>query len=198
MCGSLKSGTLDHVFPRSRYPELSIFSRNLVPACDCNTKRGDRFKGSRRYERVLHPYFDAELNRRLIRADISESLDGFVRPEIDLRICVRSSHRIYPAVKFHLENVLQRTDVVPYLEGFWLKILRNPEDYLRLPERLFTQAELDGSVTRQLGILDRRRSTPNNWDSMLFAGLAANRRAKRFLKRWVEDVRSGIIDPQDT
>lgn len=197
MCGSLKSGTLDHVFPKSKYPELSIFSRNLVPACDCNTKRGDRFKGSRRYQRVLHPYFDAELTRRLIRAAITQSLDGFVKPRIDLAICVRSSNRIYSAVKFHLENVLQRTDIIPYLEGFWLKILRNPEDYLRLPKGRFTQGEFDGAVTRQLESLDRRRSTPNNWESMLFAGLAVNPTAKRFLKRLVEDIRSGTLDPED-
>jgi hypothetical protein len=196
MCGSPKSGTLDHVFPRSKYPELSIFSKNLVPACDCNTKRGDRFKGSRRNQRVLHPYFDVVLSRRLIRAKITESVDGFVKPEIELVICLRRSHRIYGAVKFHLENVLQRTDVLPHLEVSWLKILRNPEDYLTL-ERPFTQAALDDAVTRQLGILDRRRSTPNNWDSMLFAGLAANRRAKRFLKQWVEGVRARTINPEN-
>jgi hypothetical protein len=197
MCGSLKPGTVDHVFPKSNYPEFSIFSRNLVPACDCNTKRGDRLKGPRRNQRVLHPYFDQVLNRRIIRADIQESVDGFVKPIIGLTISIRSTNRLYSAVRYHLENVLQRTDVIPYLESFWLKILRNPEDNLRLPEGPFTGADFEHAVTRQLGVLDRRRSTPNNWDSMLFAGIAANRHAKRFLKRWVEDVRSGAIDPED-
>jgi len=70
---------------------------------------------------------------------------------------------------------------IPCRESFWLKILRNPEDNLRLPEGPFTEADFEHAVTRQLGVLDRRRSTPNNWDSMLFAGLAANRQVKRFL-----------------
>lgn len=196
MCGSLKPGTVDHVFPKRSYPEFSIFSRNLVPACDCNTKRGESLKGSRRNQRVLHPYFDKVLDRRIIRADIQESIDGYVRPIIDLKISIRSTHRFYSVVKYHLENVLQRTDVIPYLDTFWLKILRNPDDNLRLPAGLFTEADFDLAVSTQLGILDRRRSTPNNWDSMLFAGLDANRGAKRFLKRWVEGVRARTINPE--
>ena len=39
MCGSPKAGQLDHVFPKHDFPEFSIFSQNLVPACDCNVKR---------------------------------------------------------------------------------------------------------------------------------------------------------------
>ncbi|MBH9742077.1 hypothetical protein CJ419_20630 [Vibrio navarrensis] len=30
---------MDHFLPQADYPEWIIYSRNLVPACDCNSKR---------------------------------------------------------------------------------------------------------------------------------------------------------------
>ena len=197
MCGAPKSGTLDHVFPKAKYPEFSFFSRNLVPACDCNTKRGERFKGRRREERVLHPYFDASLKRRLIRANISAGTNGFTKPVISLQICVRSWNPIYRAVKYHLENIVERTDVLHYLFQYWKRIVRNPEDHLPLPRGVFTKSQFDSAVRHQLERLDRRRSTRNNWESMLFAGLTASPSARRFLMRTVRDLRAGRIDAED-
>ncbi len=197
MCGAPKSGTLDHVFPKKKYPEFSFFSKNLVPACDCNTKRGDRLKGLRRGQRVLHPYFDAALERRLIRASMSPGTDGYKKPVISLMICVRSTNRLYPAIKYHLENIIERTDVLPYLSRYWKKILRHPEDHLRLPARSFKKSQFDNAVRQELQRLDRRRATQNNWDSMLFAGLTANPNARAFLMRTVRDLRAGRANPQD-
>src|ERR1700752_251949 len=197
MCGAPKSGTLDHVFPKAQFPEFSFFSGNLVPACDCNTKRGERFKGRRREERVLHPYFDGALKRRLIRASLSAGTSGYSRPGISLKICVRSSNPIYTAVKYHLENVIERTDVVPYLCQYWKRILRNPEDHLSLPSGAFTKSQFDHAVREELRRLDRRRSPRNNWESMLFAGLTASTAARTFLIRTVRDLRTGRINAAD-
>lgn len=197
MCGSLKPGTLDHVFPKAKYAEFSFFSKNLVPTCDCNTKRGERLKGSRRGERVLHPYFDKELKRRLVRATIKASGEDYSKPNIGLIICIRSTNSLYPAVKYHLANVLERTDVLPYLFQYWKSILRNPEDHLRLPRRGFSIVEFDSAVRQQLLMLDRHLSTPNNWRSMLFAGLSASQGARAFLLQTVRDLRAGRIDAQD-
>src|SRR5690606_17827940 len=63
MCGSLGTGTLDHVLPKANYPELSIFTKNLVPACGCNSLRSVSFKGSSLGQRVLHPYYDTCMNQ---------------------------------------------------------------------------------------------------------------------------------------
>lgn len=68
MCGSLHSGTLDHIFPQSDYPEFAVFSRNLVPACKCNSKRQNDLLGDGQGERILHPYYDVCLGERLLSA----------------------------------------------------------------------------------------------------------------------------------
>ncbi|MBU1376327.1 MAG: hypothetical protein KKE02_14725 [Alphaproteobacteria bacterium] len=59
MCGSGTTGTLDHYLPRAVYPEFSIFSLNLVPACShCNSgEKGSTITGDDD-EYFLHPYFD--------------------------------------------------------------------------------------------------------------------------------------------
>ena len=197
MCGAPKSGTLDHVFPKGKFPEFSFFSRNLVPACDCNTKRGERLKGRKREERVLHPYFDVALKRRLIRASLSAGTHGYSKPVISLQICVRSSNPVYTAIKYHLENVIERTDVVHYLFQYWKRILRNPEDHLRLPSGAFTKSQFDQAVREELRRLDRRRSTPNNWESMLLAGLTVNPSVRTFVMRTVRDLRAGRTNAAD-
>src|SRR5262249_53874444 len=60
MCGSPVTGTLDHYLPRKVFPEFSVMAANLIPACThCNSgKKRLIFKGTREYERFLHPYFD--------------------------------------------------------------------------------------------------------------------------------------------
>jgi hypothetical protein len=44
-CGAEKTGNLDHILPKENYSQWAVFSKNLVPACDCNVKRGQALKG---------------------------------------------------------------------------------------------------------------------------------------------------------
>lgn len=47
--------SVDHFIPKSKYPLLSIFPKNLVVACSaCN----DRIKKANLYLPIMHPYFD--------------------------------------------------------------------------------------------------------------------------------------------
>ena len=46
MCGGFGNGTLDHYLPKDTYPEFSVFSKNLIPACNCNNLRGTTVKGT--------------------------------------------------------------------------------------------------------------------------------------------------------
>ena len=60
VCGSLSRGDVDHYQPRSIFPEFSIYSLNLVPACThCNsTQKGVIYRGDKHPARFIHPYFD--------------------------------------------------------------------------------------------------------------------------------------------
>ena len=56
-CNAATVDTLDHVLPKSVYPEFSVLAQNLVPACStCNRKKAEAcFYSSRR--NLMHPYF---------------------------------------------------------------------------------------------------------------------------------------------
>jgi len=85
-CGLPGSISLDHYLPRStkRFPQFSVLSLNLVPACmDCQSAKGAFFslikptRNSRRRggllnkRRILHPYFDKFLKKPLLSIDFA-------------------------------------------------------------------------------------------------------------------------------
>lgn len=58
LCGVGVVRTLDHHLPKSKYPDLSICPRNLVPACDfCQTGKVSKHPANAG-EQTLHPYYD--------------------------------------------------------------------------------------------------------------------------------------------
>jgi hypothetical protein len=105
VCGGTTTGTLDHYLPRDVYPEFSIFSLNLVPACPhCNSgSKGTTVKGASYGERFLHPYFDDLANGPIWRV-------AFRAPYAMLTFDAVPEQGLSPAqtkmVKFHLQNVL--------------------------------------------------------------------------------------------
>jgi len=79
-CGMGETSTLDHYLPKEAYPQFSIFSRNLVPACaSCNTLKGDRFLDEHLQVRLfLHPYFDDIPTRQFLQVNVVLSADGLL------------------------------------------------------------------------------------------------------------------------
>lgn len=75
--------TLDHILPRSKYQEFSLFAPNLVPSCwECNhAKRAevrDERTGTRLY---LNPYYDQFLADPFVKLKIiPDSTTGFDIP----------------------------------------------------------------------------------------------------------------------
>jgi 5-methylcytosine-specific restriction endonuclease McrA len=74
--------TLDHYLPKDGkrgYPEFAILGANLVPACGrCNTPRDFRDAEGRRA--LIHPYFDAICQERLLFADV-RARDGLLEAD---------------------------------------------------------------------------------------------------------------------
>jgi hypothetical protein len=189
MCGSPKTGTLDHLFPKN--------GLNLVPACDCNNKRLESLTGAGPNERILHPYFDDVLRRRVVSSEIMPSIKfNYDRPSITLKLVLPVSDPNYATVKFHIEKVLARTNVLDFFDDYWPKLCKLPEDYFNLPKGEINVESFCLAVSESLARRDRHFGTPNNWDSILYSGLEANRDACKFLCRRVNELRSGIITPE--
>lgn len=69
-CGYGIARTLDHYFPRSSTPELSVLPINLIPTCrDCNSTK-HTFEPARRNECLYHPFFDDWRNLKLIEGRV--------------------------------------------------------------------------------------------------------------------------------
>jgi hypothetical protein len=198
MCGSPKAGTLDHVFPKTVFAEFSFFSLNLVPACDCNTKRNSNYIGPGLNDRVLHPYFDILMRQRLVRSRFEPSAEhGYDRPKISLIIVLPMASAEYAPVKYHFDNVIARTDILNHMDASWPKLANRPEDYFMLPVGSVSFPVFKRAAKTALDKYDRHSGTPNNWDSMLFAGVLEDDDVIRFLRQRVRDIRSGTYTPRD-
>lgn len=169
MCGSLHSGTLDHYLSKNTYPLLSVFSKNLVPACKCNSKRGEKLHGSQPGERILHPYYDACLSERLVRAQFDDL--GAV-PKVSVELTVTAAHPMFAAINFHFNEVVKKSAVTRYLADRWSSLVRKPSLVVRAFEKNFaTQAEVQAELLKELNKLDDVHRGKNNWNSMFVHGL---------------------------
>jgi hypothetical protein len=168
MCGSMHRGTLDHVLPKESYPEFAVFSRNLVPACKCNIVKG-KTTANRFGARILHPYYDKILSKRLISAKFS--LLG-VSPTIDLKILLPRNHVLYTSVMFHVDEVVKKNDILGYLSEQWESFYLHPESVIRgLTPRLTDIVSYFSLLRKELYLLDKKHKGKNNWNSVFVSGL---------------------------
>jgi len=169
MCGSIHSGTLDHYLPKEDYPIFSVFSQNLVPACKCNSRRGRTLYGATLNERVLHPYFDNCLGERLISAKI-EDLGPVPRMEISL--IPTSAHPNFVAIRFHVDNIIQKSAIKKYLSDRWSSFFRKPSLVIQNFEKNITSKhEVKKILEKELDRLDDLHRSKNNWNSVFVSGL---------------------------
>jgi hypothetical protein len=169
MCGSLKTGTLDHLFPKEDYPWFSVYSKNLVPACDCNSKRGQNLIDGNK--RVLHPYYDEILTQRLLSCKFTPNgAWPNARVVIDY---VNPSHSEAINIQFHAEKIVLPSGLIGWLEGEWDTSSLSPSLKIQtLPqENIATLREFNLYLTDALNRYDKAYSTPNNWFSIFIHGL---------------------------
>ncbi|MGZ9666301.1 hypothetical protein ACXX9E_09405 [Pseudomonas sp. GNP014] len=168
MCGSMQSGTLDHILPKNTYPEFSVFSQNLVHACLCNTIRSETLTGAAN-ERILHPYFDECLAERLIEAHF-ENLGSV--PKITLHLSVSTNHQNYAAIAFHVREVVLKSSIIGYLGKQWANLIRKPSLVIRSLEATpKTLVDLEKELIKERAKIDEAREGKNTWDSVFISGL---------------------------
>lgn len=169
MCGSMHSGTLDHYLPKNGFPIFSVFSKNLVPACKCNSKRSETLLGVNPGERILHPYFDDCLSERLVSARFEDL--GEV-PRVSLVLSIPHTHPLYSAIAFHVRSIVQKSAVVRYLADRWSSLFRKPSLVVRaFAENIATQADVQALLEAERDTLDDLHKGKNNWNSIFVSGL---------------------------
>lgn len=118
-CSIDTSSHLDHYLPRSKFPEFSVLSLNLIYACSiCNSKyKGDKYLNNNRERLYINPYFDNFID------DIA-----FLKCDIEI-----SEASIYPKFNFYIDTELRNTYSYEY------KIVKNHFDNLNLNKRYIDQ-----------------------------------------------------------
>lgn len=192
MCGSFHCGTLDHILPQHYYAEFALFSRNLVPACKCNSRRQDALIGSNPNERILHPYFDECLAERLIAADFSH-LDDV--PRVGVRLCVDRAHPEHAAIDFHFRSIAERNGIRNYLLNRWFMLCRKPSLVVReLRYELSESRSLSDILEEERDMLDEVHQSKNNWNSIFITGLL-DEEVLGWLQRKMDSPRRSPDDP---
>jgi hypothetical protein len=169
MCGSFHSGTLDHLLPKNTYAAFAIFSKNLVPACKCNSKRKETLTGPLANQRILHPYFDNCLAERLIGADFTAL--GPV-PLVKIKLQVPATHPEYAAIDFHVQSIVEESAIKNWLIARWAKLCRKPSLVVReLKTNPASLVQLQDILARERDELDESYESKNNWESVFITGL---------------------------
>ncbi len=169
MCGGLGKGTLDHYLPKDDYPSFAVLSKNLVPACDCNSKRNTTVKGDREPERVIHPYYDTFIKHRVFKAKFSGTFES---PQISM-IIIDDYHEQKKVLNFHLNEVVLNNKILDWLEKRWGAMFNKPHKLLRsyLPRGMVVRSDVETAIQDKLEDSDEEYDTPNNWWSFFYAGL---------------------------
>lgn len=113
-CQLDKVGTLDHILPKTPFPEYSSMPWNLIPCCStCNSKKDDVWLDNNNKRCFINYYIDDIPPIQYFFADVS-LLNGKIEIEYNLRFPAG-----YPAdLKARIESHYKKLDLVKrYLEN---------------------------------------------------------------------------------
>lgn len=170
-CGISESSTLDHYLPKERYPEFSIFPKNLVPSCGvCNTRKKDRILEAGTDVRMfLHPCFDTIPDAEFLAVRTRLEVDGLIlsyRLTRPVGMAVRTfRHLRSHFTELNLADRYRRMGLVHLGEQYpsLLRAYGGAEDAQRVADKLQEVAQDFEEV-----------AGPNNWLAKLYRALAAN------------------------
>lgn len=171
-CGSDGTSSVDHYLPKASFPNLTLYSLNLVPACECNYKRSAVVKGDEPNKIAIHPYFDDGLDERLMKAEITGDLDG---NDIDVNFIPLQCQRIHiDKIRFHIENVINKTRAKTWMIKRWSTLSNNTKTIVtNIPDKntILTNTSLKYYIDATIIDHDDEHKSPNNWRSMFLYGL---------------------------
>jgi hypothetical protein len=171
VCGSLAGATLDHYLPKSVYPEYSVYSWNLVPACfDCNTHHNDVCAGAGVNERMIHPYYDGFVAQRLLSVEIEAP---YWAAKLRL-VPINVNGAAKDVCTWHIENVINKTSALERIIAMWGNITRDKSSARAFFGRHEKIRNLKKSVKKKLLEQDLLLGAQNNWESALFHGIFSN------------------------
>lgn len=196
LCGGLGTHTVDHYLPKASFPELTLYSLNLIPACACNALRSNVTHGTPPHESTIHPYFDNGLDERLMKVSIQGDL---LSDDVDIDfLALPCSVMHLDKINFHIEHVIRRSTAKHWMQGKWANLIRNPSSVITaIPDDLvhLSSPALNAYIDKMVADNDKSHGTPNNWYSMFFYGIRTDVHLLNWLLRHCNGIYDGTIDP---
>lgn len=189
-CGIGESSTLDHYLPKERYPEFSIFPKNLVPSCAvCNTRKRDGIliEGTN-VRNFLHPCYD--MIPDLAFLDVRTRMEG---DALSLSYSLTRPPGMVLRAFRHLQSHFTELDLADRYRRMGLEHLGGQYPSLR---RAYGPSEDSDRVAEEL-IQDAEDfeevSGPNYWLAKLYRALAGN---NEFCDGGFEVIRVQTLTPR--
>ncbi|WP_157825445.1 hypothetical protein [Rahnella sp. AA] len=196
LCGGFGSHTVDHYLPKASFPELTLYSLNLIPACACNSLRSNVTHGTPPHESTIHPYFDNGLDERLMKIIIQGVL---LSDDVEIDFCALPCSIMHvDKINFHIENVVRKSTAKYWMQGKWASLIRNPLSVITaIPDTSLHLSfpELVEYLNKMVADNDRSHGTPNNWYSMFFYGIGTDVALINWLVGHCNGIFDGTIDP---
>lgn len=170
MCGERDVTTLDHVLPRSVFPEFAVLPANLVPACsECNRRKRSYYRDASGGAIFVHAYRDDLRSGRFLAASIDTS-SGVALVDYSIVYCQDLPAGLNARLPRHFDKL-------------GLAELYKLNGELDANERAFEVSEMLAAglgpadvahaLTRQARAAVERRG-PNHWRAVLLQALAAD------------------------
>lgn len=107
-------GTLDHILPKTPFPEYSAMPWNLIPCCStCNSKKDDYWLDENNKRCFINFYIDDIPPVQYFFADVS-----VVNGNIDIKFALRFPVGYDPVLQTRIEKHYKRLDLIKrYLEN---------------------------------------------------------------------------------
>jgi hypothetical protein len=164
-CDSGQATTLDHYLPRSWFPEFSILSTNLVPACHpCNTKRGDALLNAAG-SRFWNAYFDPIPDQPVLFVDLVTA-----GPDLATVFAIRNPYGADPHLFGQLEFMFTKLKLATYFGNEASIYLHGISDALSGQYQTGGEVAVRDHLAIELATLIRRRGR-NTWMAALLESL---------------------------
>lgn len=123
-CYTSSVNALDHFLEKDKFPELSIFPDNLIPACsNCNSKK------NKKNASFVYPYYSFLRENDWINCDITLKNNNYVQDKFNFEMCVNMT---IPSANNFERDILTDLDKQFLLVGASEKSIQSNGTFFRL------------------------------------------------------------------
>ena len=177
-CTLNEANTTEHILPKEKFPEYSVDTLNLIPACSaCNSKKSDAVLNSEGKKFTINFYTDKLPNIQYLFVDfklVGDDIKAIYRLDNPYKI----DSELFALIERHFKrfNLLERFD---------LKALQETSELINLylSEEISDSAQFDMFAAKQIRKinLDRIQLGFNHWKIILYFSAATSNVFRKYI-----------------